>query len=76
MKSLKLEIELTYDDEAMYVDDKEGREWFLNDVLMKPQDLTLFSNEIGDFIGGVNLVQIIDGHEEFSQLKSGSIDDD
>ena len=68
MKSLKLEIELTYDDEAMYVDDKEGREWFLNDVLMDPEGLTLFSNEIGDVVGDVKVVRIIED-EDKSKVK-------
>ena len=76
MKTLKLEIQLTYDDESMYVDDEEGRDWFLNDVLMDPEGLTLFSNEIGDVVGDVKVVRIIDAHEAFSELKSESIDDD
>ena len=76
MKTLKLEIELTYDDMLIHGDDEEERVCFFNDVLMNPQDLVLFSNEIGDVVGDVKVVRIIDGHEAFSQLKSESIDDD
>ena len=51
MKSLKLEIELTYDDAWMHGDEPEEREWFLNDVLMDPEGLTLFSNCLRDVVG-------------------------
>ena len=61
MKTLKLEIQLTYDDAWMHGDEPEEREWFLNDVLMDPEGLTLFSNEIGDVVGDVKVVRIIDG---------------
>ena len=76
MKTMRLEIELTYDDMLMHGDDEEERAWFFNDLLMKPQDLALFSNEIGDVVGDVKVVRIIDAHEAFSELKSESIDDD
>ena len=76
MKTLKLEIELTYDDMLMHGDDEEERTWFFNDILMKPQDLALFSSEIGDVVGDVKVVRIIDAHEASSELKSESIDDD
>ena len=59
MKTLKLEIELTYDDMLMHGDDEEGREWFLNDVLMGLEGLELLSREMDSYIGDVKVIRVI-----------------
>lgn len=54
MTTLKMVIELTYDEGIMYGDDADGKEWFLN--LLKDDCLYLFSSEIGDDIGDVTVL--------------------
>jgi len=61
MKKLTLEIELEYDDEIMHSDEQEAIDWFYNDILTaEPGNLFLHSNEIGDTIGEVTKVKIIE----------------
>lgn len=60
MKTIRLEIELTYDDELTHSGEKdqECKELFY-DCLLFPQDrLTLFSNEIGDEMGDVKVLSV------------------
>jgi hypothetical protein len=56
MKKLQIEAVFEYDDEMMYKDDEEGREWFYN--LLLSDELLVHSNEIGDTIGALNIVKI------------------
>lgn len=57
-KKIKLEIELTYDQESMHGDNKEAIKWFFEEILQ--QDLLiLHSNEIGDEIGTVKIIKIL-----------------
>ena len=59
MKTLRLITDFTYDDDLMYVDE-EGQEWF-HQLLIG--DLhPLHSNEIGDFIGDIQVLAIYDNH--------------
>ena len=62
MKKLKLLIELKYDDKSMHGKDKESIDWFFNDILKskRKNDLILHSNEIGDEIGEVKVITIIE----------------
>ena len=55
---LRLTIDFTYDVEAMYGSDPEGFEWFHEQVLKN--GLTLWSDEIGDWIGEVRIVEVTD----------------
>jgi len=60
MKTVKLEIELTYDDELMHGDDPEAIEWFNRIVFGPGADLTLYENsEIGDDVGTVKALRMI-----------------
>lgn len=59
MKKIKMEVELTFDDDLMYGDDKNGEDWFWN-VIMKDEQLLLHSNEIGDTIGEIKITKIKD----------------
>ena len=57
---LKMEIELDYDAETMHDVDKEAMEWFYNDILLgSGGKLLLHSNEIGDEIGKVTGLKIL-----------------
>jgi len=59
MKKLTLLVELEYDDEMMHNGDKdlEAKEWFFHTVLR--DDLDLFSGEIGDTIGEIKIIRIL-----------------
>lgn len=58
---IKLEIELDYDADLHHAEDNIAREWFFNEVLcgQKRDDLILHSNEIGDSIGTVKVLKIL-----------------
>lgn len=61
MKTLKLVIELTYDDDAMHGNEQESIDWFENDILLQKvegEELHMHSNEIGDTIGTVKVLDI------------------
>ncbi len=60
MAKIKLEIELEYDDFAYggESDDSSEREWFRNDLL--GDELILHSNLVGDEVGCVKVLKIID----------------
>ncbi len=63
MKTLRLEIELEYDDDVMHGDDADAREWFTKSVIGvgdRHGDLLLHSNEIGDAIGTVTVLRLIE----------------
>lgn len=55
-------IELKYDDKMMHGNNKESRDWFYNDILKskRKNDLVLHSNEIGDEIGTVKVLEVLD----------------
>ena len=75
MKTIKLEIKLTYHDQLMRWPDEE-RECFLHQLLTDHGGLTLYSRLLGGGVGDIKVVRIIDAHEAFSELKSEIIDDD
>jgi len=57
MTKLRLEIELDYDMDLMHADDADGHAWFMS--ILKDPELYLHSNEIGDEIGHVTVVKVI-----------------
>jgi hypothetical protein len=59
MKTLRLEIELTYDDDIMHGgnSDTVAKDWFINDVLGGELDL-VDKIELGDDIGKVKVISI------------------
>lgn len=57
MKTITLTIELTYDDQMMYLNDMEARDWFFQDIL-REDELSLFSEEMGDEVGSVKVLAI------------------
>lgn len=64
MKTLRLKVELTYDDEMMHSGDgdKAAKDWFFGEVLCG--ELELFNKiEIGDEIGKVKVISILNKDE-------------
>ena len=59
MKTLRLTVELTYDDELWHGPDKEPTRWFNEDILLCNKDLTLDDRgDAGDTIGSINVIYI------------------
>lgn len=63
MKKLIMVVEFEYDDNLMHGNDEQGIEWFMNDILMD-EKLILHSNEIGDTIGEIKVLEIDDAQDE------------
>ena len=67
MKTIKLKIELTYEDDSMHGNTADGLEWFRDVVLLQNDGvidsddnrLLLHSQMIGDEIGEVRVVSIL-----------------
>ena len=56
MKTVRMIIEVDYDEQIMYGNDQEAKDWFFNSVLATG-DLILHSNEIGDEVGEVRVLE-------------------
>ena len=61
MKILKLEIELKYDAQIMHGNDKESIDWFNS---RRKNNLRLHSNEIGDELGKVKVIEFLTSSEK------------
>jgi hypothetical protein len=58
MKTLKMTVELTYDDTMWHRDDEEDRAWFFNEVLLGA-DLQLGDvGDVGDMIGDIKVLTV------------------
>jgi len=57
MRTLRLVIELDYDNELWHGDEEVAREWFRDEILGGP--LMLHSNEAGDEVGEVRVVSYV-----------------
>jgi hypothetical protein len=60
MKTIRLTIDLTYDDELMHEDDSDGIEWFKSILL--GDSLQLF--EFGDICDTLGLVKVVEMWED------------
>jgi hypothetical protein len=61
MKTIRLTVDLTYNNEIMHGDDEESKDWFVNEVLKSTnphEQLILHSNCIGDEVGEIKVVDI------------------
>ena len=61
MRTIKLEVELTYDNGIIHGDDPAAIEWFYSNILKQSENdelLLLHSNEIGDTIGEIKVINI------------------
>jgi len=58
MKTLRMTIDLTYDDEIMHSgdEDKEAKDWFFK--MIGNDRLILHSNELGDEVGEVKVISL------------------
>ena len=65
MKTIKLDVELTYDEDLMYGEDKDAKEWFFKDVLSG--GLSLHSNEIGDSVGSIKVLNNVNRPDAFCE---------
>jgi hypothetical protein len=66
---LKMVVELDYDAELMHSGDRdaESKQWFYLKVLLDPDDgcgLMLHSNEIGDIVGVLRVIEFKPGRRE------------
>jgi hypothetical protein len=57
MKTIKLLVELTYNGDTMHGDDADGIVWFNDEIL--GNDLIAWSNELGDEVGIINVLEIL-----------------
>jgi len=57
MKTIKLLVELTYNNDTMHGDDPDGIVWFNDEIL--GDDLILHSNELGDEVGLIKVLEIL-----------------
>jgi hypothetical protein len=58
MKTLKMTVELTYDDSLWHVNDKEDKTWFFDEVLFGP-DLQLGDfGDVGDMLGDIRVLTV------------------
>lgn len=57
---IRMIIELDYDAELMHGDDQDAIDWFNNEILIGKKGLLMLqSNEIGDNVGKVEVVEIL-----------------
>jgi len=56
MKTIRMTVDLEYDDEQMHGNNLEEIEWFHKEIL-RDGGLTLHSNELGDIIGDITLIR-------------------
>ena len=61
MRTIRMVIDLTYDEDITHGTDHGCRDWFYNEILRDECEggLLLHSNEIGDEIGTVRVVKIL-----------------
>ena len=59
MKTVRMVIEVDYDEKIMYGNDEEAKDWFFNSVLNNG-DMVLHSNEIGDTVGEVRVLECLE----------------
>ena len=57
MKTIRLTVDLTYDDDVMHGDDQESIEWFHSILLGDNLQLGEFG-DLGDMIGSVRVVEM------------------
>lgn len=57
MKTIKMLVELTYDNDVMHEEDADGIAWFNDEVL--GGEVVAWSNEIGDELGFIKVLEIL-----------------
>lgn len=57
MKTIKMLVELTYDNDVMHEEDADSIAWFKDEVL--GGEVVAWSNEIGDELGFIKVLEIL-----------------
>jgi len=57
MKTIKLLVELTYNNDIMHGDDPDGIVWFNDEILAS--EIIAWSNELGDEVGFIKVLEIL-----------------
>lgn len=73
MAKVKMLVELNYDADGMHGDHEEAKRWFTETILLsKGSDelLILHSNEIGDTVGEVRVLEIIESESSVARDKA------
>ena len=75
MKTIKLLVELTYDEDLMHGEDPESIRWFRDEILMCEirEGLLLHSNEIGDTVGSIRVLQLPEEVERSEEFTAGKM---
>lgn len=60
---MKIQLSIELDIPDVYGTEESERDWLLNDILRKDQELFLHSNEIGDVVGAVKVLTHGDFYE-------------
>ena len=61
MKKIRMEVELEYSDKIMHGNDPESIAWFYEEILLHPSaELILHSNEIGDEVGVIRVLKVME----------------
>ena len=63
MKKIRMVVELEYDDTLMGTDEEEIT-WFHDKILFDKEGLILHSNEIGNEVGKITVLNILDIGED------------
>ena len=64
MKTARMTVELSYDEDAMYSgDDEQARAWFFNEIL-RSNELLLHSVEVGDTLGTIRVISVEEPAQE------------
>tara|TARA_R110000824_G_scaffold382084_1_gene575162 strand:+ start:59 stop:244 length:186 start_codon:yes stop_codon:yes gene_type:complete len=56
MKTIKMTVEFTYDDESMHGDDTVAEDWFFNDILGGNDLILMDRGDLGDDLGDIKIL--------------------
>jgi hypothetical protein len=61
LRRITMKVEFEYNVKTMHGYDEQAKDWFFNKILNGVKgDLSMHSKDIGDFIGTVKVLEIID----------------
>ena len=55
---IRMMVELEYEPEIMHGNDQDAKRWFMEHVLLDPNGLILHSNDIGDSVGTLRVLEV------------------
>ena len=80
MIEVKIQATFEYQENDMHGNDEEAKKWFRDILLCKDEKLDVYSQEVGDFIGKLDDVTIVEDdkiqaiHNAAQHMKSGGAD--